>query len=150
MWPDNWDRMTAGTDCEMCADAHLAENPHGFLVTELTYSFVRLPRNQYMRGWTVVILKRHAAELFELSPEELSGFWTEVAQVARALYSIYQPMKINYGVFGNLCPHIHCHLLVQTRASDPHKPINMLEQTRLLTTTEYDAMIAELRQALPA
>lgn len=101
-----------------------------------------------MRGWTIVALKRHACELFELTPEELSGFWTDVALVAKGLDQIYQPVKINYGVFGHHCPHIHCHLLVHSFADDPSKPLDMNEQTLLLPPEEYNVMIDELRASI--
>jgi diadenosine tetraphosphate (Ap4A) HIT family hydrolase len=148
MWAENWQQMKSGDDCPMCKDMHLPENPHSFFVSELPHSFVRLPRNQYLRGWTVVIFKRHACQLFELDDQELSGYWRDVTQVAAALSRIYQPVKINYGVFGNLCPHIHCHLIMQYPESDPRKPINMHEQTVLLNSSDYRAKIEQLRIAL--
>ncbi len=148
MWPANWQGMIAGDECPMCADMALPENPHSFWVAELPYSVVRLPRNQYMRGWTVVIFKRHACEMYELEPPELAGFWQDTAQVAQALNTIYRPVKINYGVFGNLCPHIHGHVLPQYDTDDPHKPINMHEQTVLWDPIEYERQIARLREAL--
>mgnify|MGYP001237925156 CR=1 FL=1 len=113
--PARWERMKDGTDCPMCQDGHLPVNPFSFLVVELVHSYVRLPRNQFMRGWTLLILKRHACELYELTSTKLVGFFAEVARVAQAVAGIYQPAKLNYGVFGNLCPHIHCHIVVQQR-----------------------------------
>lgn len=68
---------------------------------------MRFVRNQYRRGWTILALKRHATELFELDPNELAEFWQEVVRVAHALNDLYRPVKINYAVFGDLCPHIH-------------------------------------------
>jgi diadenosine tetraphosphate (Ap4A) HIT family hydrolase len=88
--PEAWTKLKAGIDCPMCADLHVDENPFSFKVAELRQSFVRLPKNQSMRGWTIVALKRHASELFELGEQELSDFWQDVAQVARALDQIYQ------------------------------------------------------------
>lgn len=69
--PEVWTRLKDGIDCSMCADLHLDENPFRLKVAELRQSYVRLPRNQYLRGWTVVALRRHASELFELSDAEL-------------------------------------------------------------------------------
>jgi diadenosine tetraphosphate (Ap4A) HIT family hydrolase len=66
-------------------------------------------------------LKRHACELFELGEQELLEFWQDVARVAKALDTVYQPTKINYCIFGHLCPHIHCHLLVHSFADDPEQ-----------------------------
>jgi diadenosine tetraphosphate (Ap4A) HIT family hydrolase len=142
---EEWANLLSGEACPMCRDIHLAENPFSFLVLDLPYSFVRLPRNQWMRGWTIVAFKRHACELFELTPDELSGFWTDVALVAKALDVIYRPTKINYGVFGHHCPHIHCHLLVHSYEDDPSKPLDMNEQMVLLSPEEYRAMADELR-----
>lgn len=140
-----WEALKQGIDCPMCVDIHLDENVHSFMVAELTQSFVRLPKNQSMRGWTLVACKRHVNELFELTDQELTAFWRDVATVAKALDALYTPAKINYAIFGNLCPHLHCHLLVQTYQADPHKPINMHEQTIFLTSVEYQQMIKALR-----
>ena len=146
--PDEWNRMKSGVDCAMCADLYLDVNPFSFKVAEFEHTYVRLARNQYLRGWTLVMLKRHANELFELTDAELLGFWRDVATVAQALDRLYSPAKINYAVLGNLCPHIHCHLVVQTYASDPTKPLNMNEQEVLLSEPEYARMIGELQHAL--
>jgi diadenosine tetraphosphate (Ap4A) HIT family hydrolase len=132
----------------MCADIQLDENPFSFKIAELRQSYVRLPKNQYMRGWTIVALRRHASELFELSDAELSGFWKDVAQVAKALDRIYRPTKISYSVMGFRCPHVHCHLCVFSYDDDPHKPIDMNEKEVLLPPSEYQTMIGELRNAL--
>jgi diadenosine tetraphosphate (Ap4A) HIT family hydrolase len=132
----------------MCADAHLEVNDFSYRVAEFEHTWVRLPRNQYLRGWTIVVLKRHASELFELNDGELLGFWRDVANVASALDQLYRPAKINYAVFGNLCPHVHCHLIVQTYASDPTTPINMNEREVFLSDEEYRRAIADLQQAL--
>lgn len=148
MAPEPWQALKHGKACPMCADIHLAENPHSFKVCELSQSLVRLPRNQYMRGWTLVILKRHAAELFELSPDELHGFWDDVTLVAHALDRLYAPAKINYLIFGHQCPHLHCHLLVHGYDADPHKPVKMDEQEVLLKHEEYHELVQALRAAI--
>ena len=143
MAPEAWQALKQGKDCPMCADIHLAENPHSFKVCELSQSIVRLPRNQYMRGWTLVVLKRHAAELFELSPHELHGFWDDVARVAHALERVYAPAKINYLIFGHRCPHVHCHLLAHGYDADPHKPVD------IPTTTVINSMNFTFMSVIP-
>ena len=77
--------MTAGLDCPMCADAHLPANEHSALIAELPGGYARLARNQTRPGYSVVILKSHAVELHDLTPDELSRFWTDVAAVGRAV-----------------------------------------------------------------
>ena len=61
--PEEWNRLKTGADCPMCADIHLDVNPFSFKVAELEHTYVRLPRNQYQRRWTIVAPKRHASEL---------------------------------------------------------------------------------------
>lgn len=145
---DQWERLRQGVDCPFCQDIHLPENTFSFLIKEFQHSFVRLPKNQYMRGWTIVALKRHACELFELEVEERNQFWQEVSWVAEALNRIYHPAKINYCIFGNRCPHIHCHLIVQRFSDDPTVPINMEAEQVFLSPVEYHSMLVELRGEL--
>jgi len=145
---EQWARLKQGEDCCLCADIHLDVNEFSFRVAELEWSYVRLARNQYRRGWTLVALKRHACELFELTDSESDGSWREVAAVARALDHLYQPAEINYGVFGNLNPHIHCHLVPQFFSDDPMLPLNMQAEDVRLDDQDYQRTIHALRQAL--
>ena len=139
----------AGDGCVMCEDVHLPEHEHSFLVSELEQTYVRFPRNQYVSGWTILVLKRHASELYELSSDELAGFWKETSVVAEALNEIYAPAKMNYMVFGNRCPHIHSHLFPVTYDHDPFQPINMQEQEVFLEEDEYREIIENIRRRLP-
>jgi diadenosine tetraphosphate (Ap4A) HIT family hydrolase len=143
--PDRWEEIKNGVNCPMCQDLHLEENPFSFFVTELKQTYVRLPKNQYMKGWTIVALKRHANELFELTEKELLEFWQDVSIVAKALDKIYKPTKINYCIFGHHCPHLHCHLLVHSYEDDPSTAIKMDLKEVFLTASEYQSMIKELK-----
>ena len=146
--PEEWAKLKAGVDCPLCRDSRLDENQHSYKVTELKQSIVRFNKNQYMPGWTTLVLKRHATELFELSPEERAGFWDEVSLVAKALYEIYSPAKINYCIWGNFMPHIHCHLFTQTFDDDPGKPINQNEKEVFLAEGESKKRIEMLREKI--
>jgi diadenosine tetraphosphate (Ap4A) HIT family hydrolase len=143
-----WSQQKLGTGCLMCADAHADENPFSFKIADLPASIARLSRNQFMPGWTVVILRRHACELFELDPTDLTSLFSDVAAIARALQQVYAPVKINYAVFGNLTPHIHCHVVPRFEHEDPSKPLNMGEQEVFLTAAEYADRLEALRTAL--
>jgi diadenosine tetraphosphate (Ap4A) HIT family hydrolase len=146
--PDEWARLKAGKGCPLCADQDAAENDFSFLVADLGQSVVRLPRNQHLRGWTTVVFRRHASELFELSPQELAGFWADVSRVARALYRVHRPAKINYCVWGNITPHVHCHLFVRRFDDDPGQPIDQNAKEVFLKPDEYQAMIGQLKEHL--
>ncbi|HEU0051024.1 MAG TPA: HIT family protein [Patescibacteria group bacterium] len=146
--PKRWEEMKRGINCRMCADIEFEENAHSFKVTELKQSYVRLPKNQYWHGWVTVFLKRHANELFELSNQELSEFWQDVSIVAKAVQNVFQPVKINYAIYGNLCPHIHCHIFPQRFENDPHAPIKQDEKEIFLEGREYQEMIDRLRNCI--
>jgi diadenosine tetraphosphate (Ap4A) HIT family hydrolase len=146
--PKEWARLKAGVGCPLCENVDAAENDFSHFVANLPQSVVRLPKNQYMRGWTTVVLKRHASELFELAPGERAGFWDDVSRVAQALYRIHRPAKINYCVWGNFVPHVHCHLFVRTFEDDPGQPIDQNAHEVYLTPAEYQGMISELQAHL--
>ena len=149
-WKDaeKWQAMKEGIDCPFCLDIHLEENPHSFKVAELQSSFVRLPKNQYWKGWTIIALKRHANELFELSSDEIAQFWKEVSSVAKAVNEVFKPVKINYAIYGNLCPHLHCHILPQRFENDPHAPIKQNEKEVFLSDEEYREIVKDLQKLL--
>jgi diadenosine tetraphosphate (Ap4A) HIT family hydrolase len=73
----------------MCADAHLETNQLSRLIAELRQRYVRLVHSRYRRGYTVIILKRHANELFELTDAELAGYWPDVADTAAAIQRVF-------------------------------------------------------------
>lgn len=146
--PEKWKAMVSGVDCPFCKDIHLDVNPFSFKVAEMKQSIVRLPRNQFMHGYVLVALKRHATELYELSEKELAEFWEDVAKVARAIKTVFSPVKINYAIYGNLCPHLHCHLFPQQIENDPHAAIKQDEKEVLLNESEYPVIIEAIREHL--
>ena len=77
-----------------------------------------LHADQFLPGWTVLVLKRHAAELYELVREDRGRLIEEVSAMAEALARAFQPRKINYGLLGNLLPHVHWHVIPRV-ADDP-------------------------------
>jgi diadenosine tetraphosphate (Ap4A) HIT family hydrolase len=87
-------------------------------VAELETTVVYFNEDQFFPGWTFLILKRHATELFELTREERSQLIEEVNMVARALATVLGARKMNYELLGNQVAHIHWHL-VPRLANDP-------------------------------
>ena len=146
--PEEWARLKAGIDCPLCRESGMDENPHSYKVIELKRSIVRFNKNQHMPGWTTLVLKRHAAELFDLAPEERAEFWDEVSIVAKVLQDIYWPAKINYCIWGNIMPHVHCHLFPRFFEDDPGQPINQNEKEVFLAEEEYQKIIHKLRNKL--
>ena len=79
---------------------------------DLPYSTVYLFKNQCYYGRCVVAFKLyHAAELFELKPDELAGYAADVAAVAKAVKSVSGAAKINYAIYGDIAQHVHVHIV---------------------------------------
>ncbi|MDE3118853.1 MAG: HIT family protein [Nitrospirota bacterium] len=104
---------------------------------DLTVAY--LFEDQFFPGWTVLVLKRHATELYELTEEERSQMIEEVTAMAKALAFEFQPVKMNYELLGNQLPHIHWHIIprlagdpapLQAVWTVPHQPKSLDEQTR--------------------
>lgn len=138
--------MTAG-GCAACLGRWPSPDQH---LAELDLSVAYLNEDQFFPGWTVLVLKRHATELFELSAPERAGLIEEVSTVARALAVAFDAMKVNYAFLGNQLPHMHWHL-VPRRADDP-APREAIwavpHESRQLGAAERDARLGAIRAQL--
>ena len=94
--------------CQACAGAW-PRTDHWIADFGITKAY--LFDDQFFPGWTVLVLKRHATELFDLAADERSRLIEEVSEVALALAMAFEPVKINYELLGNQLPHIHWHVI---------------------------------------
>lgn len=95
-------------DCEACLGRWPSPEDR---IAELPLTVAYLHADQFFPGWTVLVLRRHATELFQLSPETRGELVEEVSAVALALDRAFRPVKVNYGLLGNQLPHIHWHVV---------------------------------------
>jgi len=138
--------MTAA-DCVMCTRV-AGEGP--LFIADLPTSRVYFNEDQFFPGWVFVVLKRHAVELYELTASERAAQVEDVARVARALASVYQPVKMNYELLGHQVPHIHWHL-VPRLADDPEPrgPVwRVTHELTVLPPNEVARRIGQIRAAL--
>jgi len=101
--------------CKACAGEWPLKD-HWIADFGLTQAY--LHDDQFFSGWTVLVLTRHATELFDLTKDERSRLIEEVSEVAQALTMAFEPVKINYELLGNQLPHIHWHVIPRL-AGDP-------------------------------
>ncbi|MDF0645125.1 MAG: HIT family protein [Nitrospira sp.] len=103
-------------------------------IADLGLSNAYLYDDQYFPGWTVVVFKRHATELFHLAPTERIQLMEEVNVAAKALADTFGAKKINYELLGNQLPHIHWHVIPRLTTDPaplepvwrvPHEPIRL-------------------------
>jgi diadenosine tetraphosphate (Ap4A) HIT family hydrolase len=73
---------------------------------------------QFFHGYCVLVSKRHANELHELSAEERTAFLGEMWILAAAIHRCVSPRKMNYELLGNQVSHLHWHLFPRF-ADDP-------------------------------
>jgi diadenosine tetraphosphate (Ap4A) HIT family hydrolase len=121
-------------------------------IADLGGAVAYLNEDQFFRGWTFLVLKRHATELFELRPDERRELMESLSRVAKALADEYAATKVNYELLGNQVAHIHWHVIPRC-ADDPaprgpvwtvaHEPVR-------LGDAERAARVAALRRRLPA
>lgn len=106
-----------------------------------------LHEDQFFSGWTILVLKRHATELFHLSIEERAGMIEEVARMAEVLAGEYRAMKVNYELLGNQVPHIHWHLIPRLKDDPaPLDPVwNVVHAPKILAPDELAQVVARLR-----
>jgi diadenosine tetraphosphate (Ap4A) HIT family hydrolase len=113
-------------------------------------SIAYLHDDQFFPGWVFLVLKRHATELWQLTPAERSALIEEASRLARAIGEIFGAVKVNYELLGNVIPHIHWHLIPR-RADDPAPKAavwTVAHEPRRLSASETAARIAQLRSHL--
>lgn len=106
--------------------------------------------DQYFPGWTVLVLKHHVTELYDLDSHERHALMDAVSEVARALADAYGAVKLNYALLGNLLPHIHWHLIPRM-ADDPipREPVWAHPHApRALSPAEQRTRIESIRRQL--
>jgi diadenosine tetraphosphate (Ap4A) HIT family hydrolase len=134
-------------DCPFCrGDRPAADHK----VADLGATVAYLHDDQFFKGWVVLVLKRHATELYELTADERARMMDDVTRMASALHAEFTPRKINYAVLGNQIPHIHWHLIPRL-ADDPAplEPVWAVQHTpRALPPTVLAQQLAALRHRL--
>jgi diadenosine tetraphosphate (Ap4A) HIT family hydrolase len=128
--------MTA-VACAFCAGGRPAADHR---IADLGVTVAYLHDDQFFPGWVVLVLRRHATELFQLEADERARMMDEVTHVAAALHAIFAPRKINYECLGNQIPHIHWHVIPRL-AEDPapreavwtvsHAPVRLAPAERM-------------------
>ena len=135
--------------CDACAGRWPAAD---HLVTDLGESRAYLHADQFFPGWTVLVLKRHATELYELARDERARLMDEVSAVAQGLTRALGARKVNYALFGNLLPHVHWHVIPRL-SGDPaprESVFGVSHEPRSLATSDLRERIALIRGYLPA
>ena len=119
-------------------------------IADLGTSRAYFNEDQFFPGWVIVVLRRHAVELYDLEARERAALIEEVSRVAQALVRVYRPVKMNYELLGNQVPHIHWHLVPRLPDDpEPHWPVwRVPHDPKPLPVDEASRRIALIRAAL--
>ena len=141
--------MLNDENCAYCAEGELVEK-FGVKIDELPASKVYLFKEQSHRGRVIVASKRHVSEMIDLDRRERQAFMDDVAKVASALRTVFNPQKINYGAYGDTGCHLHFHL-VPKYANDPFEwggTFAMNPERTYLSDAEYAELVATIKAEL--
>ena len=102
--------------CKACQSSWPKED---HFIADLGLSKAYLHDDQFFPGWTVVVFKRHATELFHLAPTERILLMEDVSRIAKILAQVYEAKKVNYELLGNQLPPqpLACHSPTSHRPS---------------------------------
>ena len=137
--------------CAFCDKlSRLGELPDEEIVWQFAHSVAFLGPWQFYDGYCVLVLRRHATELSQLSADERRGFLDEMCLLAQAIEVAVRPIKMNYELLGNQVAHIHWHLIPR-RADDPspRMPVWTVEHAaKRLSPLEVTERVARIRAQL--
>ena len=111
--------------------------------------YLYLFKEQSKPGRVILAYKDHVSEMIDISDEERSEFFAEVAQVARALHKVFNPDKVNYGAYGDTGCHLHMHIVPKYNGGHEWGGTFTMNPDQVyLTDEEYEAMAEKIRAAL--
>lgn len=119
-------------------------------IADLGLSMVYLHDDQFFAGWSVVVFKRHATELFHLAPTERIQLMEEVSRFAKVLSEEFDARKMNYELLGNQLPHMHWHVIPRLQ-NDPAslEPVWRVPHERVAPSAELvRTTISRIKQRL--
>lgn len=136
-------------NCAYCMEGELVEK-FGIKICELEASKVYLFKEQSHKGRCIVASKHHVSEMVNLSKEDRQAFLEDVNHVSEAIHKAFHPDKVNYGAYGDTGCHLHFHLVPKYKEDDFEwgSTFAMDPKQKTLSDTEYEEVIAELRQFL--
>ena len=139
--------MSENLSCKICEKAW---PPKDHYIGDLGLTRAYLFEDQFFAGWTVLVLKNHRTELFQLTQEERGALMDEVSCVGEALAKNFDVGKINSELLGNQVPHIHWHVIPRLITDpEPLSPVWCVSHEPVrLTSSLLSKRLHLLRSAL--
>lgn len=139
------------TPTSTCLYCQNNETLHNLMIKigDLAVSQLFLFKEQSHPGRCNVVYKDHGVEFHELSDEQRSLFMKDVANVAKAMASAFNPDKINYGAYADTISHLHMHIVPKYQDGYGFGGVfEMNPQKNLLSEAEYAGIIGKIKSEL--
>ncbi len=135
-------------NCAYCMEGELLDK-FGIKICDLKVSKLVLFKEQSHPGRCVVAYKDHESEIIDLSKEEREAFMDDVCHAARAIHTVFNPDKLNYGAYGDTGHHLHVHLVPKYRDGfEWGGTFEMNPAKTLKSDEEYKELIEKIKAAL--
>lgn len=135
-------------NCAYCMEGELLAQ-FGIKICELEAGILYLFKEQSHPGRVIVATKRHLNDIVDMTDEERTAFFGDVAHVSAALQKVFHPDKVNYGMYNDKGGHFHVHMVPKYK--DQYEWGTVFEMNpgkTLLSDAEYDELIAKIKAAL--
>lgn len=136
--------------CDRILDIKQNKNPN--FVAELKTGYVILLGNIRYPGYTIFSCKIHATELHELPEAFKTRYLKEMTCVAKWVWDLYKPRKLNYELLGNSENHLHWHII--PRYEDETKKLSKYpiwvvkekDRTKLVKPEELSQLVEKMKE----
>ena len=135
-------------NCAYCMQGELVAK-FAYPVCQMKTGYLYIFKEQSKKGRVILAHNKHVSELIDLTDEERTEFFADVAAVSRAVHKIFHPDKVNYGAYGDTGCHLHFHIVPKYKGGDEWGGTFQMNPEKVtLTDAEYEEMAEALRQAL--
>ena len=135
-------------NCGYCQGGELLAK-FGIKICDLEVSQLILFKEQSHPGRVIVAYKDHVSEIVNISEEERNKFFADVDRAAKALHKAFNPVKVNYGAYGDTGCHLHFHLVPKYRDEFEWGGVFAMNPDRVyLSDEEYAEMIEKIKANL--
>lgn len=136
------------TTCAYCMEGELVAK-FGIKICELDTCKLYLFKEQSHPGRVILAHKKHVGDMTELTAEERAAYFEDIAKVSKVLQKVFNPVKINYGAYGDTGHHLHFHLVPKYKDEFEFGGVFLMNPDRkYLSEEEYAEMIAKIKAEL--
>jgi len=143
---DEWDRLYRGEGCPLCLPMP-ADDEYGVNVQQLPTGLLRLARDQFSRGYCILVSAEHGPEPHSIA--DPAAYWRDVTRAGVAIEAACGADKMNYLTLGNAVPHLHTHLIPRYYGDPaPGAPYLAGDEQVVLEEAEYRELAEAIRVRL--